>query len=628
MANDAKKANNVKRADTPKDDKLATKSAVSKELAAVEEEEVTDFTSILYDGFSNVFGNMNPFQMFALNWPATVLDERALTWDPDASDNVMPPDVRTLTSQLFDTYIPPSPITQTDGTRVSDRYIGTISQLGPIPNAALLDLQRIIREKLKKTIIVNEDGQEVELSVSQWYDRLYSQYLATRKVWGEAQFNERQRLRNLYPGQPDEQNNLYLQWYNLNAQRYLSAISEAHSRLIATFPLREWEAAISILDTSSDHSLVRAKELLRDLTIPIPTEYGGGNYVPSTGVPLSWSTDLKTSVGELDLLETPAAKHQALSNAIRALEAEVQAWSAIMPDVADEEVRLRLLEFQTHLQSFSEERTKLSQEWGGSVYVVVEAVAAYQTSFSTTTEKFISAMTNTVQGEQSLTQNLANATDSAYGLGAGTATYERVKELVKKIVDQQNGVWAQQDKALDAGATLAGAATTWLDTQGRQTGLKWIFSYIEQLKMRVDSLRRVQAELIQASMMMWKKMWDPEKERRDGTGKGAYVPLTEKEIPQDDNGRNMTARKDYDPLGEPNPFTSAKPDTWTKVIMTLSKSQMESSERMKTTFKRRQWGVNFFSALMVVHSKPKLPISQVNSCRKIQISRSASWPRR
>ncbi|WP_109299291.1 hypothetical protein [Aquimarina sp. AU474] len=562
------------------------------ERSIEEEPKPTNFTSILYDGIVNAVGNNNPYQMFALNWPATVLDEGALDWDANETDYVMPADVRALTSQLLDMYIPPSPITQTDGSRVSDRYMSTINGLGPIPNSELINLQKIIRDKLQQTIVINENGEDVEVTVTQWFDRLYSKYLSAKKSWDKAQTEERARIESQYPNQPDKQNNAYLEWYNINARSFLNEINEAHQNLLAEFPLREWEAAISILDTSNDQDLMRAKGQIRDFRIPIPIEYGGGEYAPSTAVPLTWSTDLKTKVGKLDMLSTPAARFQDISTSVRALQSEIQAWSAIMPDITDEETKNRLAEFKTALNTFALERTTLAQNWGESVYVVVEAVAAYTTSFSTTTEKFVSAMTKTAVGDQDLTQNLANAIHSSYGLGAGEATYARVTEFTEKIVNQQNGVWEQQDKALNAGSTLAGAATAWLESQGRQTNLKWIFSYIEQLKIRLDNLRQVQAQLLQSSMVMWKKMFDPDVENQDEI-KGAYVPLTENAISQNNDGA-MTPRSDYDKLNEPDAYASNNPDTWTEILMTLEKGQMESTERMSTTFTKREWGANFF----------------------------------
>ena len=580
-----------------KESKITSSNILSNGERSIEEEpEPTNFTAVLYDGIVNAVGNNNPYQMFSLNWPATVLDEGALDWDAKATDYVMPADVRALTSQLLDTYIPPSPISQTDGSRVSDRYMNAINGLGPIPNSELINLQKIIRDKLQQTIVINENGEQLEITVTQWFDKLYSKYLSAKKSWDKAQTEERARITSQYPNQPDKQNNAYLEWYNINARSFLNTINEAHQNLLAEFPLREWEAAISILDTSSDQDLMRAKNQIRDFRIPIPIEYGGGEYAPSTAVPLTWSTDLKTTVGKLDMLSTPAARFQDISTSIRALQSEVQAWSAIMPDITDEETKTRLAEFRAALETFSQERTTLTQNWGESVYVVVEAVAAYTTSFSTTTEKFVSAMTKTAQGDQDLTQNLANAIHSAYGLGAGEATYARVTELTEKIVNQQNGVWAQQEKTLNAGSTLAGAATTWLESQGRQTNLQWIFGYIEQLKTRLDNLRQVQAQLLKSSMVMWKKMYVPDyvpNEDNPNETVAAYVPLTNTPIPEE-NGGAITPRSDYDKLNTPDAYASNNPDTWTEILMTLKKSQMESTERMTTTFTRREWGTNFF----------------------------------
>lgn len=573
---------------------LAELTGVRRDMLEGGSNDNVGFSKVLYDGFASYFGNMNPFQMLSLTWPATVLDEAALNWQPEADGFIMPPRVRAMTAQILDTYIPPAPLTQPDGSRVSDRYRSVVANFGPIPNAAMLNLQRLIREKLQQKVIIEEDGKEIEVTVAHWFDILHARYIAATRSWATARATERKRLQRLFPGEPDKQTDAYMEWYGINARTYTDKITAAHNRLLSEFPLREWEAAIAILDTGADPILTRARMAMEELTIPIPPELGGGDYAMATGEPISWNADLETSTGELDYLDTPTAKFRALSNAIRALQAEALSWAAIMPTVNDDEVRQRLDAFQASVQTYEETRTALSQKWTDSVYVVVDAVASYLDATQKGPNDFLEQMAETDDGQE-LTQNLINATASSAGAAGKKVDYDEIKKMTKKLTDQQNGVWAAHDAAIAAGSDLAGKATSWLEAKGRSTDLQWIFTYVEQLKTKLHSLERLQTEMMQASMAMWNKLWDPKHTMKVGKEEviGAFVPLTEKAIPENGKGK-ITPRKSYAQTGQPTPYASKKPDTWTEVKIELSKKQMESQDTLKTSFSRRQWGVNFF----------------------------------
>ena len=95
----------------------------------------TNFTEALYKGITEVFASKNPTQLFSMCWPGTVLDHDRMKWKK--SDEVggnMPESALVRSSLIIDQYVPPAPITQPDGSRVSDRYKQAIDQLGPIPN--------------------------------------------------------------------------------------------------------------------------------------------------------------------------------------------------------------------------------------------------------------------------------------------------------------------------------------------------------------------------------------------------------------------------------------------------------------------------------------------------------------
>lgn len=560
---------------------------------------VKDFTHIFYDGIKAVFGQENPNQILALNWPATVLDAKALEWNPQDTDNVLPEDVRVMASQLLDTYVPPSAITQPDGTRVSDRYKAVINQLGAKPNAQLLELQELLRKKISKKIQVHFKGKETEMTIAEWFDILYGDYITEKRKWDIEKIEEKERLKLNYPGDPNTQNNLYLEWYRINADTFLSKIDMARSVLLAEFPLREWEAALSILDTSNNALLQRAKNKVANLNIPIPIEYGGGDYAPNFGVPNNWSTNLVTNTGYLDILESPSAKYQAITNGLRALESELLSWSAIIPEIDDNTLLDLLKDFQQATNTYSQERVKLVSQYGESVYVVAEAVAAYITSFSTPQQKFVTAITNSATAPQSIVANLANAASASWGLdgNGGTATYERITELVEKLTNQQNGVWTQHEATLNAGSNLAGAATDWLNASAKKSRIQWIAPYIKQLEIRIENLRTAQVQMVQSSMMLWKKLYNPNyihNDQNPDMDEYRLRNISDQAIPNGSEGQDITPTKDFNNVNTINEFHAQDSDDWTSIILNLSRKDMESSERLNTYFSKRNWGVNFF----------------------------------
>jgi hypothetical protein len=645
-----------------KEEKLMRKSTASNELTAVEDSSVDPlkpagdipnnleadddpprgFTEILYNALDNALGVKNPYQMFSMLWPATPLDAEALNWDPNATGYVMPPDVYARVSLLLDTYVPPAPITQPDGTTVSERYMRAISQFGPITNKELLRLQRLVREKLNKPITVLENGEEVTTTLIDQFARLNSMYIDAKRQWEQENERERQRLGLLYPGEPQKQNQEYMKWYATNAPSQLAKISAAYERLLSEFPLHEWEAAISILDTTSNFQLTKAKHLIQNLTVEIPTSAGGGSYVPTSAVPENWSRDLKTNPNRLDLLETPAAKLIQLNNEIRALESELLAWRAIMPQVDDKTVKENLDKFQSTLGQYEADRTALLQDYSKSVYVAATAVVAYQTSFSSTSEKFVHAAANTSDG-QSFLENLCWALDASYGLGGGEAQFKRVEELAKALTDQQNSIWEKQNKMLTAGENVAAAAEVWLKSVGENSDLKWIQGYIDNLQTKINAVRVAHQEYVECSLTMLRRFWisDAKPEvnytPKQTGGKGAFVPATLNAL-DEKNHKKAVARENFAEVDNPNVFDAPDPDDWTEIIMEIRKKDMESSQQVATSYSRRQWGVNFFFGSYGANSEQSTSDfaseymdenSKINLgmlCKKIQIRRNWMLP--
>lgn len=98
-------------------------------------------------------------------WPGTVLDPESYSY-PDPTQPV-PILTSVAQSKLFDQHYPLATITQPDGTRVSDRYRQAIERYGPVPNAMLLQLQEMLRERLGQTTQMSIDGKIVPMMSSE-----------------------------------------------------------------------------------------------------------------------------------------------------------------------------------------------------------------------------------------------------------------------------------------------------------------------------------------------------------------------------------------------------------------------------------------------------------------------------
>ena len=195
-----------------------------------------DFTQAIYQAITKAFANKNPTQMFCLNWPGTVLDPRpAGLGGRGRNRGNMPETALIRSSVILDQYVPPAPITQPDGTRVSDRYKQAVSQLGPIPNGDLIHLQEIIRGRLQEKVKVEVNGTEKEMRLIDWFSYLYSRWIRAKEAWGKKQQEMMDRFKGSHPEKRNEWWNEYVLWYENNADGWIDKINMAYEELITQF---------------------------------------------------------------------------------------------------------------------------------------------------------------------------------------------------------------------------------------------------------------------------------------------------------------------------------------------------------------------------------------------------------
>ena len=553
--------------DVPSDPEAETPPGADAELESASTR--PDFTGRVYDAITATFANRNPTQMFCLCWPGTVLDHDRLSWDDSqATAGNMPEQSLIRTSQILDQYIPPAPITQPDGTRVSDRYRQAITQLGPVPNEDLIRLQGIVRRRLQHTVIVNIDGVDTELSLSEWFERLYLGWARAKGAWGKLQQEMIDQFRLQNPLDHRRAWDQYLQWYGNNADAHIELINAAYERLLAEFPLTEWEDAISILDTSASRALKEAKQLVRNFRIPIPRQEGL-DYTTTFGIPYSWPQELRPSTKFLDLLADPDTQNAAVGAAVRQLEAEVLSWMAILPQVDSETVKTNAAAFDTAMSDYSKAQSELRKQYTANAVEAVKIIVDVYAARGGKVSKVKSAdQASVVKEVNDLTAILT--TD---GSNPATSTWDQIKEIAEKVGEGMDSLEDKQTAVVDSGRALASAAQKFLESQGARSRFGWLEGYVHGLNGKLDRLREMQRNMASSANVYY-----------------SYLATADPDAP------NPNRAKGFANNAEPSPADWPAEWRWSKVSVSITEEQLRAEESLSTYFSTKQWGVNFFIA--------------------------------
>lgn len=527
-----------------------------------------DFTAAIYDAITKVFASTNPEQLFCLCWPGTVLEYERLEWRREEMvGGNMPEHALLRSSQILDQYIPPSPLTQPDGTRVSDRYNQAISQLGPVPNAGLMRLQGIVRERLQGELVREIDGEERTFTLVQWFGYLYGRWADASRRWGEKQLAQQRALQARYATEanPDAWWDAYLTWYGDNATGWVGQVNNRWQQLVAEFPLTEWEDAMSILETKDDNGLQEARTIMRNAVRPVPYQEGI-SYYPTTGVPYEWPLELKPVTKYIDLLADPAAQQMALETALAQLEQEIFNWTAIVPQIGDAQIQRDLSAFEAAQRGYGAAQAELIKTYGRNTVAAVVAVCEIMRSQELTFEGIAEAREPEKADEE---RELERKAEEIAGVGSGI-NWEQIERIAARLQEGQENLVDQQQALIEAGLDLARAAEAFLAGKANQSQFPWLGAYVAQLKSKLAAVQQAVADRGSAANVF-----------------NRYASTVE------ERARAETARE-FAADAFPSPLDTPADDRWALVVVDVETRQLEASTRMTTSFSDMQWGVDLF----------------------------------
>ena len=425
-------------------------------LEAIENIDADPTTSLspvdqLYKNFTSVFGNSNPKQLFSMVWPGTVLDQESYTIPAGTTQGDIPTSIMIGQSTLFDQYYPIATITQPDGTRVSDRYTQALEMYGPKPNEALIDLQESIRARLDQKVDMVVDGVITKVTLLEKFSILENEFTKRKQDWGKMKADQ---YRNLKDGGDPDWWEEYLRWYGLIAQGYIDGINAAYNRMVADFPLNEFEDALAILDTHDAAALLRAKQDLRNGEVPAPPEVGA-SYYPTLAIPHDWGSVLKPSTVFTDLLASPEAQRRYMDLSIEQLRQQVFGWNAVLaqiPDTSKGEIAAALADFNTASTAYYEATNNLIATYTDNTVLAVKSYLDYKQGSDN--EK--------LDGANKVVDNL-NAENG--GTSPKIDNTAKFKKIADDIGNAQKKLIGDTGSMVTAGQNLGRKATAYLQTK-------------------------------------------------------------------------------------------------------------------------------------------------------------------
>jgi hypothetical protein len=518
--------------------------------AAVDDSPVKSPVDLLYNKFASTFGNTNPMQLFSMVWPGTILDYETYK-DGAAADAPLPPLVEINQSTLFDQYYPIATITQPDGTRVSDRYQQAIESYGPKPNAALINLQSVIRQRLDQQTTIDINGVTKKVSLLEKYDILQERWIEKKQAWSTLKTGKLDYYKT--NGDPDwwEQ---YIAWYEQTADSYVAGINAAYNRMLADFPINEFEDALAILDTHDAAALLRAKQDLRNAETPVPNNLGS-NFYSAQAVPGNWGNALRPSSTFRDLLADPQSQQRYMDLCINQLREQIFAWNAVIaqiPDTNKAEIAAALQAFNDASNKYFDSTSQLVKDYGDNTVVAVKVYMQYTQAKEE--EKAADA------------KKLKDKLDKDQPSGGGKFDYVKAAEAInagqKLLVDDTGSM-------VKAGQALAQKATAYLNSKAGE-GLREMIAPVlaklqSQLAILMDQIRNFNSAAGRTIQL-----------------KGTGIKLLNEA--NDDSFYPLNASTVDDVLNQ----------RWSEVTIQVDEASMNTGSQSSTSFSETNWGVDFF----------------------------------
>jgi hypothetical protein len=434
-----------------------------------------------------------------------------------------------------------------------------------------MQLQDMIRSRLRLEITREIDGERRTFTIAAWFDYLHGQWAEAKRVWADKQLEMREYFKQRYADDPNRDAwwNAYLEWYGDNAEAYVSTINGKWQQLVAEFPLTEWEDAIAILDTHDNAGIVEARQVLQNATRPLPYQEGV-DFVPTQGIPYDWPLELHPVTKFVDLLADPEAQQMALETALAQLEQEVFNWTAIIPQIDDAQVKADAAALSKATQDYGKAQSDLIRQYTRNTVDAVKMYCDVQKSRG----KTVSGTTDPTEQAKITSDVNATATDTAKGSGQSppaAVDWDQIKDIAEKLYEGQSALIDKQQSLIDAGLALAEAAETFLKDKWNQSAFPWLQGYVQQLRTKLEAVQRQAANSGSASNQWYKYR--------------STAP---------DDGSDPNAAPGFGEDSFPSPLDGPGNDRWTAVTVSIDTTQLSASNSMSTSFSSLQWGVNLF----------------------------------
>lgn len=503
----------------------------------------------LYATLASTFGNSNPMQLFSLVWPGTLLD-RDTYLDTAGADKPLPVLAEIAQSTLFDQFYPIAPVTQPDGTRVSDRYRAAIESFGPRPNEALIEIQRMIRHRIDQQATIDINGHQQSVTLLEKFNILQERWIDKQQQWSHLKADKLSFYRDRGDADWWEQ---YVGWYEGIAASYKAGIDAAYNRMLADFPINEFEDALAILDTHDAAALLRAKQEVRNALVPVP-ENVGGSFYSTQAVPRNWGNALKSSSTFRDMLAAPEAQQRHLNLCINQLGEQIFSWQAVLaqiPDTDKADIAKALDNMRTASAKFYAKSADLQNIYSENVVVAVKTYMQYQGDKS----------------KQAESEKLVKKLDLSNPGGAAKKPGFDYGAAAEKIAACQKALNDGTQSMVGSGVEVAQMATTYLNTLAG-SGLR-------------DMIGPVLAKLQSQLAILQEQI------RNFSSAAVRCIEL---------NGDGETPRE---PADKHDPLCASTVDDkfserWSEVTLQLKSSDMKQSSQANTSFQQSNWGVNFF----------------------------------
>lgn len=512
----------------------------------------------LYKNFVNIFGNSNPLQVFSLVWPGTTLDAASYASDM-SKPGPLPASIEIAQSMLFDQYYPVATITQPDGTRVSDRYQQALDHYGPVPNAALLKLQELIRERLAQPTTATVDGKTVTMSLLDKFNLLYGAWVEKREKWSRLKTAELTTLQNSGDANWWDE---YITWYENNAGSYIDDINASYDRLLAEFPLNAFEDAIAILDTHEAAALLRAKQDIRNAPLPVPTQIGT-EFVVATAIPRDWGNSLVPSTKFTDLLADPAAQQRYLDLCVTQLTQQIAAWSAVLaqmpPSTSKDDMDKALADFNAASTNYRTTTSGLITTYTANV---VTAVKIYmQTMGGGVITESANAATDVVAETNTLIEGLTGTKGTL-----DATTWDKAATDIKAGMDDLN---ASTQNMVGAGTELGNKATAFLQTKVAEGLRDMIAPVLAQLTSQLTALKQQISNFSSSAFRT-------------------------QQLQAENAAQTANPNAVITPAAFPSTTDSALNQRWTEVTLQVTTEDMKTASSTSTSFEQTNWSVDLF----------------------------------